>query len=103
MIAAHEVIREGVPDSEEKGIDRIKNDDYFSSIIKTFALYKFHVLKLIENVMRERGDGGILIILVNTRKFSLLFKRRKIQRQFNEPIFSIWYPVSGIYLTTSRS
>ena len=26
MIAAHEVIREGVPDSEEKGIDRIKND-----------------------------------------------------------------------------
>ena len=58
---------------------------------------------LIENVMRERGDGGILIILVNTRKFSLLFKRRKIQRQFNEPIFSIWYPVSGIYLTTSRS
>ena len=50
MIAAHEVIREGVPDSEEKGIDRIKNDDYFSSIIKTFALYKFHVLKQLKPI-----------------------------------------------------
>ena len=50
MIAAHEVIREGVPDSEEKGIDRINNDDYFSSIIKTFALYKFHVLKQLKPI-----------------------------------------------------